>query len=216
MSLTAVEQLADGRVHTAEHARALGLIDAVKSFDDTLAELAELAETTIKNPKRSSTMSQENPKTETVAAATETGPQAAGFEQLVAALPKADNDFLVEAIKKKLSVDQARDAWTQRLQEQLAAKDQELAAARAAGLQKKPGLTPVIGSLAKTEGEDENPVALFDQQVRQRMNSGLSRQQAVIAAARARPDLHRAFLEATNSKHSKVQSLIAERFDLVG
>jgi signal peptide peptidase SppA len=39
MSQARVEQLADGQVHTADQAMQLGLIDAIQSFDDALAEL---------------------------------------------------------------------------------------------------------------------------------------------------------------------------------
>jgi hypothetical protein len=47
--------------------------------------------------------------------------------------------------------------------------------------------------------------------VGERMRNGMGRSEATRAVARANPELHRAYLEATNSP--KVHALIGERFE---
>ena len=234
MSVAKVEELADGRVHVAEDARVLGLIDGIQTFEQTMGQLAELAGKTSKNNRRKSTMSsQTSDQTSDGGGDTlklietqgllKIGSTAATFDELLAALPKADSEFLVEAQKNKLTVEQACNAWTERLQEQIAAKDKQIAEAleekaKAAAAQKRSGVEPLggdAGGSAEATSEYDDPVATFDQKVRERMKAGISRRKAALAVARAEPVLHEAFLRGTNKQNSKLQSLIGERFELV-
>ena len=224
LSVARVAELADGRIHLAEDAQQLGLIDGIQTFEETMDQLIELVTTRDLSKSRRKSMSEETAQSEAARELTptlqraEAPAQPAGFEELVAALPKASNDFLVEAQRQKMTVEQARNAWTERLQEEIAAKDREIAEARdaTAAAKKTPGVEP-LGNGAKgpaAESEYADPVAEFDKRVREQMQAGRTRQQAIKSVVKGDRDLHHAMLKASNAQHSKVQELIDERFEL--
>jgi len=224
LSVARVAELADGRIHLAEDAQQLGLIDGIQTFEETMDQLIELVTTRDLSKSRRKSMSEETAQSEAARELTptlqraEAPAQPAGFEELVAALPKATNDFLVEAQRQKMTVEQARNAWTERLQEEIAAKDREIAEARdaTAAAKKTPGVEP-LGNGAKgpaAESEYADPVAEFDKRVREQMQAGRTRQQAIKSVVKGDRDLHHAMLKASNAQHSKVQELIDERFEL--
>lgn len=204
-------ELADGRVHIAADAEELRLIDGVQSFEETLTQLSEGTN------RRSKTMSEET--TNTVQASPpplpagplELGRSEASFEELVAACPGADNDFLVSQLKSKATVEQAQAAWMEEQNARLAAKQKEVEEAQAAA--KKPGVD-ALGSTggASTGDSTEDPVSTFNERVAAKVRAGMNRRQAAVAVAKADRQLHREYLQATNPNKRKAQELIEDRF----
>jgi signal peptide peptidase SppA len=213
--------LADGRVHVGRNALSLGLVDGIQSFDATLTALATLGSASpISNPtpntptRKGMKMSGEN------AAANETKteviPQAASVQQLKAAFPKADAAFLMGQLERSATMAQAQGAWTEHLQAQLDASQAELAKAKKSGAPVLTTGTRKTAASAATEAAstsefDGDAKAEMSRLVGERMRNGMGRSEATRAVARANPELHRAYLEATNSP--KVHALIGERFE---
>lgn len=108
MSADAVRAIADGRVHVGKEAVALGLIDGVQTLEATIQSLQRPAAAPGRNPNRSRTTM-------------------ASFQEIKAACPGADADFLVAQMSADASVDQARENWMTEQSKRLAAKDAELA-----------------------------------------------------------------------------------------
>ena len=138
---------------------------------------------------------------------------AATFDELVAGLVGADNDFIVVQLKKKATMDQARADWMAEQNKRLEAVQRERDDAKAAG--DVPGVDPVgTGNVKGQRGANAAAGGHeFTAAVAEAMKGGLTRRQAVKQVAKADPEAHRAYLAATNPQRAKVQQLIAERFD---
>jgi len=147
-------------------------------------------------------------------------PQAATLEQLKAALPDADAEFLIDCLQRKRTLQQAKDAHTDALRAKLQNRDDEAkrladenatlkTAAAAPG-----GAKPVTEVADKTPSSDADGDAIgrFNAAVRQKTAAGMSRAQAVVAVATADPALHQAYLLATNPGRRE-QRLIEEKYD---
>jgi len=229
MTMEAVKAVAEGKIYLAGEAVGLGLIDGIQTFDETLAQLGELAARRSKsfnNRTRSQKIMAKDNEAAVDAEVLEgavgtlkvSGPQAATYEQLASAIPKADNDFVVSQLKNKATVEQARDAWTAELQGRLEAKDKEIADAKAKAA--SPGIKKALGTGGADPeaggGEWDDPVAEFNQRMGKQMAAGKTRQQAIRSVAKGDRRLHEAMLRATNKPHRKVQELIGERFELQG
>lgn len=209
MSAADVQAVADGRVHPANEAVGMRLIDGVQSFDQTLAELtSELRE------GQSMTKSDATP-----------APQPATLAELKAAFPTASSDFVLQQLEanatllvatQAFAADQA--AQVQQLQQQLAERDKQVTTIeQSAGKLKLPGVKPLAIESQGDDSEAEaaaDPVASYDQLVRAKVKSGADRRSACLAVARENPQLHQAFLLATNGG-MKAQRLIAEKYDAI-
>ena len=108
------ESLFDGRVHSANDAMSLGLVDAVGSFDATMARLVKTAS----RPNRRNAMADTNDRPE---------PQAATVEQIEKTCPGADSKFILEMVKGQATVNDAQEHWMLRLSEQLEESTQRIA-----------------------------------------------------------------------------------------
>lgn len=99
-----VDSLADGRIHPANEALSMGLIDSIGSFDDALAETLSLAEQTLnKSKKVKSTMSESSQAT---------------VQSIKAACPGAGSDFVLKALESgwddtKATTEYAKDVVAQ-------------------------------------------------------------------------------------------------------
>ncbi len=207
LALTRVEELADGRVHLAADAEQLGLIDGIKSFEDTLAELAELAMQRQSNQRSDRSMSSANPHPSGTiqAAVLETvalRPAAASFEDLKAACPGADAGFLVGQLERKATVEEARLAFIQALSQRAQAaeaaakaKDEELRSkAVRHGVEPLGNGNPKAGDDAAGDAE-----AAWHAAVDAKMARGMKRDRAIRVVVHDEPELHRAYLEAVNA-----------------
>lgn len=204
-----VEALADGRVWVASEAKELGLIDGVQSLDATLNQLTDLS----KHRSRH-TMSSETKTDQAQAPVAEPQAAAATVDQIRKACAGATAEFVLSQLERKATVEQAMSAWIGEQGKALAKAQDETKQAAAAA--KKPGVEALTGkrSTAGESSYDGDPRAEFDAKVRDRMKGGQSRVDAIQAVSRQHPELHEAFLLATNP-NSKAQALIRDRFAAV-
>ena len=202
-SIETVRSLADGRMHMADVAKGLGLIDAVETFDDTLAQLRSSLS---KSSGRSSKMSTEQPAADTVAP-----PAAASIDQITAACPGADDSFVLAQLKAKATVAQATSAYMKHLTEanaKLATENKDLLAKQTtttttttATAGKKIGVEPVgTGKAAAGADVDGDPIAAWQDGIAEKVKAGKSRADATRAMVKEQPELHQAYLDATNAK----------------
>jgi signal peptide peptidase SppA len=211
LSLEKVQEIADGRVHPAAEAIGKGLVDDVQSFDETLAGLSN------QNRKRRRTYSMT------------TNENAANLQELKQAIPDADATFLVAQLEKGASIDQALREYAAKIKADNEALQKQLADAEAKHKQdleeatkaaKPVGVKP-LGVEKSVDASDDgylgatgDPVMDFDNAVREQMKvtPHLGRQRCVLAVARRNPELHQAYLLATNPNR-KAARLIAEKYD---
>lgn len=218
LSAEQVTQLADGRVHVAQAAQDLGLIDAIQSFDATLRELADEAAASSKSRRQSGTnpaRRSETPMAESTATATplihgepllrlNAGP--ATLAEIKAICPKAEPNWLLAQLEKNATLDQAGQSYRENLEAQLAIRDEELkaekekTAAAAAVAAKKPGVAPLAQGKGTAASAAADPVAAFDEAVAAKVKSGLPKSKAVAAVIKADPELHAAYVAAANDR----------------
>lgn len=199
MDRAAVEALADGRVHLAADAQALGLIDGIESFDAAMANLASAAM---------------SPTTKGRSMAATTTETAATLKEIKAACAGADPQFVLSQLEIGATLDEARNAWVETLNARLEIREEELAKAKAS--KKVAGVAPLKlrrkaedvpadededeEDMPASEGEedDEEAPAAFWKSVARHQKAGRPRSAAVSAAVRENPARHRAMLAAAN------------------
>jgi signal peptide peptidase SppA len=215
MTVAAVRKIADGRVHVGEAAKSMGLVDAVQGLDETIRQLQERAGSRV-SQKKGPKMTEQSTL---ISAAAPLRSTAATLDELTAHLPGADDSFLMKQLRGNVTLDQAKSNWLAEMNTRLTKANQEAAEAKAAAdaASKKSG-APALGTQkakggsAATEESSENPIAEFNALVAGNQRAGLPRSQATLAAARERPDLHQAFLMATNPT-KQARRLIGEKYD---
>jgi len=216
MPLSKVKSLADGRVHVGTEAKALGLVDAVQSFDEALADLSKSIQP---GGSRAASEVTSNPVSEEGApimageSTTTTAPAApaaaalvaavvlgASFEQLRSAFPKASNDFICDQLAKKATVEQAQGAYIASLE---ASNDQLKAGAG------KPGVTGVTDRPAATATREEataEPIKAWEDAIEARLKGcGGDKAKAIRQLAKEKPELHASYLEAYNAAHASAR-----------
>ena len=222
-SLTTIRELADGRVHIGVEAEKLGLIDGVRSFDETLSEITgssgrkvtatattakENAMENTDNALESMAMEAGTPPV-VESKAPDPQPQVATIAELKSACPGSDAAFRESCLESGLTLAQAQERWI---------KHQAAELAKATAETKKPKVEPLgEGRASVSDGVGGgDSVADFSTRVATKIAAGMSRRAAVAAVAREDPTLHEAFLRQTNAKTGDVQRLIGERFAMVG
>lgn len=156
--------------------------------------------------------------------ATDTAPKAATIKELKAACPGADEKFLLGQLEAEATIDQARSAWIVEQNSRLEASEtarkeaenKALAAEeKASAQQRAPGNREPLGGSAggrtvATEGEDEEldpgvgpSTSAWRQLVASYKAKGKTSAQAVIAAAKADPSLHKAMLAEYQEAHAQ-------------
>jgi len=199
VSVETVEGWADGRIHAANDAAKLGMIDGIQSFEETLAGLAQLVAGGTRNRREEKTMTQDK----------DTGVQAGTLRELKAACPGADNDFLCEQLDAEATVTIAQKAWTvaqnvrlesqQKQIDELKAEADKIKADTEAAA-KKPGVEALgSGSETKAGSDVSDPIAAFNEAVAEQVKAGKAKAEAVRAVVKADPDLHAAYLEAVQT-----------------
>ena len=178
MAMGEVKAVADGKIFLAAEASRLRLIDGIQNFDGTLTQLQKLAAARRGNSSNAKADSE----------------QPATFEQLVAAIPKADPEqdkyFLHAQVRAKATVAQAKAAWQKdldhRIEQQKRRSAEERRAARA------------IAAGNDTGAEWDDPAAEFNRRVSEQMAAGKTRPEAVRSVAKRDRRLHHEMLKATN------------------
>lgn len=198
LSAERVAELADGRVHLAGPAQALGLIDGVRSFDELLAELADEQPTT--KTKGARAMSTETN--------TPTEPKAATVAEIKTACAGAPADFVLEQVEKGATLAQAMQAFIARQSADLEARNKELAEAKTTAKTQasKPGV-PALNTEASSGGETGGDAeAEWHEAVAAKLKTHKTKAAAVAAVVRERPELREAYVQAHNARHRTATS----------
>jgi hypothetical protein len=200
-------ELADGRVHSAEHAVQLKLIDRVESADEALAALERRIGS--HSPGRK------------IMSDTVTAPVVATLEQLEAACPGASSDFIVGQLKAKATIEGAQKACIQSLNAKVAEQATALKAAEdratAAEAKVKPANTGTDANANGGIGQDPlkekakgssdadaaDPVTKFNTLVQEKIAAGMTKPKAFAAVVHEHGELHAAYVEAHNAKHKQ-------------
>jgi signal peptide peptidase SppA len=212
MSESKVMESADGRVFNTPDALQRGLIDEIAALDETLAELVGGAKENTGRGQRAASketeLMAENEKTTAVAApeqkANTPGPATIG--EIKAALPKSDAEFRCECLEQDRTLQQCKDTWTAKVEEQNAQQAKELnklktEQAKASETAKTPtrGVEPV-GSGGGTEEYAGDAIAEFNAAVQKNVDRGMKRERAVSKVVHENPALHAAYLTATGNE----------------
>ena len=206
MPMTQVKQVADGRVHIAADAKSLGLIDNVRSFEESFLEAAKVAASkSTKSHVRGTRMSQtETEKHTSVATASE----------IEAACPGASSEFVLNSLKAGRSLDQCRDAFVQDLATELAAAKEQIDTLTTENADMKSqvekaketasGVDPLIDDKSgKKPKQSESASDAFWAAVKEEVAEGKSRSEALAAVNRRSPELREAMLAETRATKSE-------------
>lgn len=117
--------VADGRSFRAEQALELKLVDRISTLADALNAVGASDKTGVITMAKNEQPITENveaakPTEPTVSAPVETAPTVATLEQLDQSFPKASAEFKLEQLRKKATMDIAKDAYIAMLENQLA------------------------------------------------------------------------------------------------
>lgn len=190
MALPTVQGLADGRVHIADEALKLGLIDAVESRDAALARLVQRSQPPTKSKGK---------------------PMSATLAEIKAACPGASAEFILAQLDKGADVAQAAAAFITHQAAQLeqvkakaaadlAAKQAELD--QAAAKAKMPGVDPVpAGKGGPKAGADGDAVTAWNDAIADKVKAGRTKAQAAAEVNREKPELREAYVAAYNAAH---------------
>ncbi len=205
LSAAKVAELADGRVHVAADAQALGLIDGIQTFDETLAQLrAQLPDKRSNLKPRKRTMSEETTNAgEQIPAVVAVEKSAADYGGIVAACPGADEKFICTQLAGKATAEQAQRAWMKEQQHRLEAAQEETAQAKAAA--KKPGVDALGGAAGgeNAGGDWADPVQAWNKAVDEKVAAGMPRQKAASRVNRENRGLREACVAAYNEEHRR-------------
>jgi signal peptide peptidase SppA len=188
MPIERVRTLADGRVHLAAEAKAMGLIDGVMGLDELMETIT---------PKPTSTR-RKKPMSEK---------QAATASEIKAACPGISSEKAFEFIESSLSVEDCKSFYMEdlqtknaELQEQVATLTKERDEAKEQA--KKAAKAPGVEELEETHGSEPQGSATdaFNAIVEEKTKafSG-NRAKAMAAAVRENPELHQRMLEEANA-----------------
>ncbi len=200
----------EGRVWNAGDAVTMGLIDGIQSLEVTVAELSKRAAG--KSPQtnsRRSAMSQSS-----------TQPTAATINELKAACPGADADFLVAQMEQGATVETSQRAWIAEQNKRLTEAQKKVSEAEArADAQKKtadeakaaadaakkaPGVDTLgEGGNADANREGGDPVAEWKNRLEVLVARGMPRDAAVAKLATEDPELREQYCEAVNGQRPK-------------
>lgn len=216
MTAEQVAALADGRVHVGEYARALGLVDEIKSFDAVLADL-----TVTNNSKRGAARAKE------VRAMANGENIAASAAELKAGCPGSTADFRLSCIEADKSLADAKDGWMAELVKvnevqakqitdlrgevtdlrgKLAEAEAKVAAIQSSSQTKQAesasGVEPLGGKVKKaaaTANAEGGATEQWNAAVAAKVAGGLSRGDALFTVAREQKELHAAYVEEFNA-----------------
>jgi len=198
MGIQVVQALADGRVYVGADAIKVGLIDGIKPFELVLEDLRE--ET---NRERSKTKmaTETTADTAIVAETPSQEPVAATYQELKAAVPQATADFLCDQLERKATADEAKGAWMAHQ-----AKEIEELKAKAS----KPGVD-ALGSEGGDEEEATNADAIdrWESAIGAHLAKGKRHADAIKAARKADPELHKAYVVAYNERQGNRKGALA-------
>lgn len=199
MSLARTRELADGRVHIGQRAVELGLIDGIQSLDETITALSKA------RSKRTMSQTSDTSAGETKV---EHVDPAASIDQIKAACPNCDSEFVLSQLERKATVSEAQTAWIAKQQEKLQAAEAAKAEAEEKAKQAetpKPGVKALgTGGTDQAASFDGDPIVAWNEAVENEMKvTRGNRQRAASNANRKNPGLREAMIEAHNAAHGR-------------
>lgn len=225
VSAEKVNSWADGRVHVAEEALKLGLIDGIKTIDEVLAEMRE----EIRKPAggRSSARSQSQSgkgSSMTTNTAESTGAENVNTDEqkpqtktpitvadIKGACPGADEKFIVTALESGHDLNGIRTNFMSEQSQRIEALTKErddlqtkLTELEARQAEKPAGKgtkgAPLVKDGSGSEDGSSDPVKAFEDAVDARMkDKSLTKPQAVRAVIKENPQLHQEYIAAINA-----------------
>lgn len=204
LSAARVEELADGRVHTAADAKTLGLIDGIQSFDQTLSDLVQqVRSNSSSKTNRKSTMS-EDKNTQAAPPALPDATQAATYRELKDALNGADAEFLTSQLDAAATLPQAQSAWMAEQNRRIEEANKATEDAKAQAETNKMGVDPLGGGNGKANSSaGGDPIVAYREALSAKTTAGMSRQEAVLTLEAEQPELHQDYVEAINDSLQK-------------
>lgn len=200
LSAEQMKAVTTGGVFLATEAQSLGLIDGIKSFDETLTALEAAAMK--KKPTGARASADVTPSSKEIAMSDPTKetapatPAAATLKELKAAMPKASADFHLKALEDGLTVSAALAAYAAHLE---AANDDLRAKQTTIGAK-----APVAaGKKGDAEASGGDPIADFKAIVDGHLSAGMKREKAWSKAVHENKDLHAAYVAAYNDQHGR-------------
>jgi len=197
---------ATGRVWPANDALAMGLIDGIQSFDQTLSQLADQSRKrsagrkAISHPKTERTNSM--PETTTFLTMAAVIAACAGFDRNSG----DDTRFAVDQLERNADLDTIQKNWAETLKARLDAREQEvkdLQIKTKSNAASAPGVDPLItGSSNGTQAEG-SATEEFWAAVDQKQARGMSRQDAISKTVVEDKDRHQRFLQEHNKQHRR-------------
>lgn len=224
IGIAAARKLNDGRVHIGQAAVDEGFIDQVGSEADALSWLrsqiqsggpTRVARAKMAAPaaEKEPIMANENGK-DAGGAATPTPqtPKAAGIKELQKSFPKAGDAFYVACLKEEMTLEQAREAYSDKLQADLEASQAEVEKLKAENGKQKAetgkaktqttqgaiGVDPVKDGGGAATGDD--PIVAWNKAVDEEFGRCKDRAKAVRTVVHKNKDLHQAYLAAVNER----------------
>lgn len=186
LNMSQVRQLADGRIHMADKAVELGLIDGVASMDEALDELVSLTSSN----RRAISMSTEKPVAET---AQKLEPVAATLPELKLAFPNASPEFLVSQLETGATLEKATAAYIAHQQSELDQAKADVEQARKEAEEAKEAANmPGNQDDDSQSGETtvyENAAEKWKDLIDQKVAKGMSRHQAAVRVDLENPGL---------------------------
>jgi len=193
MTVKQVQAIADGRVHPAADAQELGLINAVSTLDAVYSQLVRDT-----RPMKGKAMSESNAGD---SVATQAAPVAATLVQIEAACPGADSAFVLQQLRVGATVPAAQSAWMAEQKNQLdkfKADQAEQSVPKPAG--KKPGVPALAAGTSQPAETEGDPIAEWNELLDAKIKGGMSRERAVSALAREKPELRQQMVAAYNAQ----------------
>lgn len=227
-SVEQIRPLADGRVHTAQDAVGLGLIDGVQSFDATYRQLVS----EIAKPRQKSFVSNSQAKSPDAQSRSKTMEKTpATLAQLKSTFPKSSADWRESQIEAGADLSEAAIAYAtfveQRATDEKAALQKQLDEAKAAGkakssvslghqpLKQTGRKAPATDDAEAFEAESGDPIEDFNALVSKKAGDSPSlerRHAAIRSVASSNPELYRNFLLASNPGKRQMR-LISEKLE---
>lgn len=220
MSTEQAAGLADGRIHIAESAKALGLIDQVGTLEEAIAAARSMVEANAQTPKRGNTGTTRNAaggsqsltmKEKSMSAETAPAENAATLQQLKKAIPDSTPSFRETMVLGEATLADAQEHWAEELRRQVKAQGEEIEKLKAAAAAetekakaaaKKPGVAPAGASTTSHTSGDS--IEEWNDAVAAQMSAGkMTRDVAIREVNRRRPGLREAMLKEYNVKHER-------------
>ena len=213
LSAKTVASLADGRVHIGADAAALGLIDAVETLEETLADVRRADDDTTGRGQRAEAKRQEVVSMSTENTGTAAEPKAATLKELKAAFPDSDPVFREGCLEEEMTLAAAKDAWSAKVTADLKAAETRAEKAEAAAKEAEtkaaqsgthPGVAAdTVAGGGGSEDVPTNAITAWNEAVNAKVDeTRRPRHECARLVGIEQPSLRKAYAEAYTAEHA--------------